>query len=800
MPDLHRFSQHTLALAVRAALLVGPVLGLALAPQSAVAQVARPAQVFDIPAGPLSTTLTRIASQAGWQLSVNAALLAGKSAPAIAGRMSAQSAIEQALAGSGLDGVVVGGELRVRPRSDAEATLSPLTVTAAMQPGELPKAYAGGQLARGGRLGMLGNVDTMDSPFSVTAFTAQSIQDAQATTVADMVRLDPSVRSSGMGADNADAFFIRGFAVGDNNTGEIAFDGLYGVGPNYRVMADYAERIEILKGPAAMIYGMSPNGAGGGTINVVPKRAANDLTQVRGDYLSDGQLGGHVDVARRFGPERQFGVRFNGAYQNGDTALDNQSKRTSLGALALDYQGEQLKATLDLIDQREKIDAPSRRLWLNNGVAVPEAPDGRRNTTQSWEYSRSDEQSALLRLEYEATEQLSVFGSFGTAQTDVERLFNTPSITSSSGNTSVLPVAAIFDVQRSSLEGGLRGRFETGALKHRVTLQFSRYEDSLGRGTVNGRTYTSNLYNPIDRPAQDVALPGSVLKQSANTLSGVALSDTVSAFDEQLQVILGLRQQNVNSENYAASGAVSSSYDKSAVTPMLGVVFKPLNHVSLYGNYIEGLAKGDSAPMTALNAGEVFAPYKTKQHEVGVKVDHGRLMTTLSAFQITRPSGQLSNNVYAVDGEQRNRGIELSAFGAVGDGVRLYSGITWIDAKLTQTNSAATQGNTAVGVPGVQASFNAEWDVPLLTGLTVSGSVLHSGKQYVDQSNSRQLPAWTTLDLGARYRTSLLGKSVVWRANLRNALDKEYWAGVSTWSTLAIGMPRTFQLSATVDF
>ena len=405
MPDLHLLSQHTLVLAVRAALLVGPALGLGFAPQSALAQAARPAQAFDIPAGPLSTTLTRIASQAGWQLSVNAALLAGKNAPAIAGSMSAQSAIEQALAGSGLDGVVVGGELRVRPRSEAEATLSPLTVTAAMQPGELPKAYAGGQMARGGRLGMLGNVDTMDSPFSVTAFTAQSIQDAQATTVADMVRLDPSVRSSGMGADNADAFFIRGFAVGDNNTGEIAFDGLYGVGPNYRVMADYAERIEVLKGPAAMIYGMSPNGAGGGTINVVPKRAGTDLTQVRGDYLSDGQLGGHVDVARRFGPERQFGVRFNGAYQNGDTALDNQSRRSSLGALALDYQGEKLKATLDLIDQRENIDAPSRRLWLNNGVAVPEAPDGRRNTTQSWEYSRSDEQSALLRLEYEATEQ-----------------------------------------------------------------------------------------------------------------------------------------------------------------------------------------------------------------------------------------------------------------------------------------------------------------------------------------------------------------------------------------------------------
>lgn len=800
MPDLLLFSKHTLALAVRAVLLAGPALGLVFAPPSAVAEAARPIHAFAIPAGALSTTLTRIASQAGWQLSVNAALLAGKNAPAISGNMSAQSAVEQALLGSGLDGSVVGGELRVRPRSDAEATLSPMTVTAALSPGEAPRAYAGGQMARGGRLGMLGNVDTMDSPFSVTAFTAQKIQDAQATTVADMVRLDPSVRSSGMGTDNTDSFFIRGFAVGDNNTGEIAFDGLYGVGPNYRVMADYAERIEILKGPAAMLYGMSPNGAGGGTINVVPKRAGNDLTRVRGDYLSDNQLGGHLDLARRFGPERQFGVRFNGTYQSGDTALDNQSRRASLGALALDYQGEQLKATLDLIDQRENIDAPSRRLWLNNGVALPEAPDGRRNTTQSWEYSRSTEQSALLRLEYEATERLSVFASIGMAQSDVERLFNTPSITNHAGDTRVVPAAAIFDVQRRSLEGGLRAGFETGGLKHRVTLQFSRYEDTLGRSAVNGRSYTSNLYHPVDQPVQHVALPGSVPRQSANALGGVALSDTISAFDERLQVIVGLRQQNVNSENYAANGGLVSTYDKRAITPMLGVVFKPLQQVSLYGNYIEGLAKGDSAPMTARNAGEVFAPYKTEQHEIGVKVDHGRLMTQLSAFQITRPSGQLSNNVYAVDGEQRNRGIELSVFGALGDEVRLYTAITWIDARLTQTNNVATQGNSAVGVARVQASLNAEWDVPLLKGLTLSGSVLHSGKQFVDQSNNRQLPAWTTLDLGARYRSSLLGKSVVWRANLRNALDHEYWAGASTWSTLAIGMPRTLQMSATVDF
>lgn len=789
-----------LALAVRAACLLAAALPVALAAPPALAQAVAPDPQFDIPAGPLSTALTRIAAQAGVQLSVNAALLAGKSAPAIQGRMKTAAALARALAGSGLESQLAGGEIRIRPPAGPEAALPPLTVTAAAAPGEASRPYAGGQLARGGRLGLLGNVDTMDTPFSVTAFTAQRIADTQAATVADVVRADPSVRSSGMGADNADAFFVRGFAVGDNNTGEVAFDGLYGVGPNYRVMADYAERIEILKGPAAMLYGMSPNGAAGGTINIVPKRAGADLTRLRGDYQSQAQGGGHVDVARRFGAGREFGVRFNGGYHNGDTALDHQSRETNLGALALDYQGERLRVTLDLIDQREDIDAPSRRLWLNNGLALPAAPDGRRNVTQAWEYSRSKEQASLLRLDFEASEQLSLFAGAGLAQTEIDRLFNTPSIINAAGDTSVLPVAASFDIRRSSAEAGLRARFETGPLRHRAVLQVSRYEDRLDRGTVNGKTYTSNLYSPVDRPAQSVALPTSTPKLSANALDGIALSDTVSAFDERLQVMGGLRQQNVVSENFATTGALTSRYDRSAVTPMLGVVFKPLAHWSIYGNYVEGLAKGDTAPSTAANAGEVFAPYKTRQQEIGLKIDHGRLMTTLSAFRITRPSGQLTNNVYAVDGEQRNRGIELAAYGTLGDSLRLYGGIAWIDARLTQTNTPATQGNKAVGVPRVQTSLNAEWDLPGLTGLTLTGGLLHSGRQYLDQANRRELPAWTTVDLGVRYRSELGGKPVVWRADLRNALDKRYWAGASTWSTLAVGAPRTLLLSATVDF
>jgi iron complex outermembrane receptor protein len=680
-------------------------------------------------------------------------------------------------------------------------TLAEVTVTGEAElPGSLPTAYAGGQIARGGRLGLLGNVDVMDAPFHITSFTAQAIADRQASTVAEMVRTDPSVRSTAPNGDVADAFFVRGFALGDNNIGEIAFDGLYGVAPNYRVMADYAERIEVLKGPAAMIYGMSPNSGVGGSINVVPKRAGADLTSVRADLSTHSQLGGHIDVSRRFGAERQFGARFNGNYQDGDTAIDHQSRQGRLGALALDYEGERLRATLDLIDQHEEVDAPTRRPWLNAGVGVPEAPDNRRNITQRWEWYESTERSVLLRAEYQVGPQWSVFASHGAATSDVNRLFNTPAIINAAGDTSVLPTRAIFDVERDSSEAGVRARFTTGAVSHRLTLQWSRYDDRLGMGTVAGQAYGSNIYLPVERAAQTVAAPASVPLRSKNKLSGAAISDTLTMFDERLHVILGLRKQDISSDNFGANAVLTSRYDESAVTPMLGIVYKPLKQVSVYGNYIEGLSKGDTAPNTAINAGEVFAPYKARQQEIGVKVDHGRLMTMLSAFQITRPSGFMTGNRFAVEGEQRNRGVELNAHGTAGNNLRLYGGVTWIDAKLTKTSSPATAGKTAVGVPEVQLSLNAEWDVPLLAGLTLTGGLIHSGKQYANQANTQRLPAWTTLDLGARYRTAVAGNKVTLRATLRNASDKNYWAGASTWGTLVAGAPRSLLLSATADF
>lgn len=703
-----------------------------------------------------------------------------------------------------LAGVVTAGFMApaFAQSTGAAAALPEIRVSAESDPAALPPTLGNGQTARGGRLGLLGNADTMDTPFSAASYTSQMVQDQQAVTIADIVKNDASVRLSGHGGDQLDSFFIRGFPVGDQNSGEIAFDGVYGIAPNYRVLADYAERIEIIKGPAALLYGMSPASSVGGAINIVPKRAGSEpLTRLSADYGAGSQGGAQLDVSRRFGAQREWGVRFNGSHHQGDTLLDNQARKADVGALALDYQGERLRATLDAIVQNENVDAPQRRPFLAAGAtAVPAAPDGRRNVSQPWEWFETTDRSVLLQLEYDLSDHATAFAHAGSGRTRVDRLFGNPTLLNLRGDTSTLPQRFRFDVDRNTADAGLRTRFTTGTVRHAVTLQASIYEDRLGRASANGTAVLSNIYTPITRPAQSVDTPA-VARVADTQLTSVALADQLSMLDDRVQVLAGVRHQRVQADNFSATtGAIASSYDQSAVTPLLGLVVKPAQNVSLYANYIGGLSKGDMAPSTAANAGEVFAPYKTKQKEIGAKLEWNRMVTSVSVFEITKPSGQQTNGWFAVDAEQRNRGLELSTSGRVAPGVSLTGGVTLLQGVLSQTNSSATLGKKAIGVPSVQANLAVEWDLPWVPGLALSGAITHTGRQYVDRANTLGIPAWTTADLGARYRTQIGGKATTFRASLRNVADRAYWAGVSQYGSLVQGAPRSFVVSATVDF
>jgi iron complex outermembrane receptor protein len=757
-------------------------------------------RAYDIPSGPLGATLSSVAVEAGIALSFQPSLTEGLTSPALIGHFTAQDAVTRLLDGSGLDMVL---------HSDGSYTLVQRRVTldetavigTDQRAGSLPQVYVGGQVASGSRLGILGNTDVMDAPFSVSTYTSALINDQQAVTVGDVLERDSSVRSTGQTGGIVDSFFIRGFPVGEGNLGELAFDGVYGVAPNYRVFTEYAERIELVKGPGALLYGMSPNSAVGGVINVVPKRSLDeDLTRFTASYAMDSQLGGHLDMSRRFGEERRFGLRLNGSTQLGNTAIDDQSRHVDIGALSLDYQGERLRTSFDWLNQEERFDAASRPFLIASGVDIPSAANGRINVSQAWGWSRTRDKSALLSGEYDVSDALTVFAHAGGGQSDVARMSDqTPTLINAAGDTSSIPGYYKFEVERYTLDAGARLRFDTGPVSHRTALQVSRYRDVLSRGIISGAPILSNIYHPVDRPKPYIPKPDTP-KVSESELTGVVLADTLSVLDDRVQLTVGVRRQNIKSDNYNATGVVATSYDDGRTTPLYGVVIKPWDHVSFYYNYIEGLSKGDIAPSTASNAGEIFAPYVSRQHELGVKADYGTFTSTLSLFQITKPSGELASGVFAVQGEQRNRGLELNVFGEVAPGTRLLGGVTLLDAQLSKTSVAGNRGNKPVGVPEVQANLWAERDTSWLEGLTLTAGAIHTGSQYVNPANTQKLDDWTRFDVGARYTTLIDERPTTFRATVQNVFDQAYWSGVASYGAFSQGSPRTLLLSATVDF
>lgn len=784
-----------------AALLAG-VVAMAIPHQQANAQEAT--VQFDIVAQPLAGALGEFARQSGRQMLFAEDLVKGKQAQGVSGSLTPRNALERLLAGTGVGVLPSNGNVFTLVVSPEVETLSAVTVTSGDQSVSLlSKPYAGGQVASGVRLGVLGNISNLKAPFSTTSYTAEAVNNQQSNTIAEAVNRDPSVRYTVLPGGNVDNLYIRGFPIWEGNSGEIALDGIYGVAPNYRVRTEFVERIEVVKGPGALLFGMSPNGSVGGVINIAPKRAMGNEASLTTSYTSDSLFKGHIDVSRRFGDEAQYGIRFNGSYYGGDTPVDNQSVEGNVAALALDYEGRRFRSTLDVIWQKEKIEGTGRPIMLSGNFQMPEAPDNSNNVTQPWEWSRNEEKSVLLRTEYDINDHLSVFANAGTSSAKVSRIYDSaPRLVSEQGDTLITPTYAIFDVSRTTLDGGLRSRFDTGPVSHYVTLQLSSYHEEFDRALNAGTAVSSNIYRPVTHPEQNIARPTTVPRIHDNRNTSVALVDTMGMLDDRLQLSLGVRRQRIKSTNYNALVSGNNNiYEESVTTPAVGIVVMPTENWSIYANYIEGLSKGDIAPPSASNYGEVMSPYKSKQYEIGTKYDFGAFMATASLFQIEKPSGSLDGNgVFSVNSEQRNRGLELYGYGELNDSLRLLGGVTFLDAELTSSGNAALVGNRPVGVPKIMANLGVEWDVPALAGLTLSGDLVYTGRQYLNASNAASIPAWTRLDLGLRYQTKIAGRQTTLRATVQNVADRDYWAGVTSWGAASPSTPRTLMLSATVAF
>jgi iron complex outermembrane receptor protein len=667
------------------------------------------------------------------------------------------------------------------------------------------QTFANGYLSNKTKLGVLGEKDIIDTPFTVNTYTNKIIQVRKASSVAEVLKIDPSIRPITNQGHMVEAFRIRGFNF---DSEDVSLNGMYGVAPTSRTPTEMIESIDVIKGPNALVAGMSPSGGIGGVINVNTKRADKNLTRISTSVEEKGYFQSSFDVARRFGQNNQLGVRTNFAFGQGERNTDGEEDRKALGTITVDYTIDKLKINFDAYAVQDKREdgSPALVSFAKLNHVLP-APKGDTNYFNHLD-GLVDTQYIGLSTQYEIMPQLNTYAGIGYADKKQKGfVFGTRiDLKNDQGDADAVSYSFGSQYRNLSANAGLNYAFDIGALQHKLGVRADYLKIKLNQpgGWPTGNNFQTNLYDPADMGEMPNPLPLDPVQH--NQFISYTISDQISILNDKLQLILGVRYQDMDLNNLA----MKNKYDEDAWSPSIGITFKPIGEsLSLYANYIEGLTQGDFVNQpNDQNYGVTFAPFKAKQFEIGTKLQAGKWLSTLALYQMkqgttlterfdTSPESKI--NQITTDGEeQRTHGVEWSVSGEAFKGLNLMSNITYQDAEYNKSNK--NQGNDVYGIPKFTASLNLDYAIPVIEGLFVNTRMTHVSKQYLNEVNSLRLDDYTIFDAGARYKTKLGGVNTTLLFNVDNIANKKYWEGAFMSNYAIVGAERKFKVGVIFDF
>lgn len=669
-----------------------------------------------------------------------------------------------------------------------------------------PPAFPGGQVARGGQVGVLGNLDYMNTPFSTTNFTQTFIENRQFTTIQDIMLSDPSVSFAQSGSRLANDYVkIRGFADYSGQDAA-AVNGLVGVSSYYLPSPEFLSRLELIKGPNAFLNGAP--GAVGGSINLVTKRATDKpILDITATYGSESQWGGIVDVGGRYGDNKQFGLRINAFHRDGDLQMRGYSGKQEGAAVGWDYRGERLRLDADLIYRNHIFYGdPYYSTLANPEMGLPQAPNPKTNLTAPWMYVAAKALIAMTRAEFDLNDNWTIAAAYGHSKTDDMFngwCFNT--IQNRRGDATCSGGYSHSQYDRDAANLALRGNFVTGALKHRLVIggNYIGMEQGSQPNLPSQPSIDFNIYNPVWPSAFSEPAFGNRNKQNTFITRGSFITHMVSTVDDRISVIGGLRRTQIDQTNFdIVTGQQLSGSSAAEVTPSIAGLIKITPWLALYGNYIEALERGGVAPPTAANAGQTFPALVSKQHEFGAKFDFQTLGATFAYYNINKGNQytDAATNIFTQNGRQQNQGYEVTIFGEPIKGIRFVAGASFIDAVQLQTDRGEFDGKKVTSVPDSEYRLTAEVDLPFIPGFTVTGAIYHTGPAPYDNANTFDVPSWTRFDLGARYVYYVEQVKMTARFNVENLTNEAYWIAGYGSGGLAQSGARRYVASLTASF
>ena len=781
-------------------------LSVALAAEAGTAQQ-RSQFNFAMDAKPLPQALSDFSRITGISVVYTDEAPYGVTAPAVSGQMSAEQAIQRLLSGSGLTFRRTDAHtLALEPQpTEGALNLGATTITSVMDQTMSYQPPPTSSVMRSSAL-------LQEIPQTVNVIPAQVIRDQAPRNLDDALANVSGITQGNTLGSTQDSVMTRGF--GDNRNGSIMRDGMpviQGRGLNATV-----DRVEVLKGPASLLYGIQDPG---GVVNMVSKKPEleqyNALT-LRGSTYGDGKngSGGGLDSTGALG-ESGLAYRMVLDHEDEDYWRNFGTHRETLVAPSLAWFGESTKL-LFAYEHREFLTPFDRGTLIDPRDNHP--LDISRNRRLDEPFNNMEGRSDLYHFEADHELNDNWKAHFGYSWN--RETYDASQVRVTAINTAKGTLTRSMDGTQNAIS---TDRFTTASLEGKVNVLGMQHDLVFGVDDEYRKIYREDLIrqkslttfsylNPVygREVAGTTVSPADSAQTDRLRSDSLFLQDSIHLTDQWILVAGGRFQEY---DQYAGKGVpfkANTDSNGQKWVPRAGLVYRYTDALSFYGSYTESFKPNSTiAPLSGSSTvldGSV-APEEAKSWEVGAKLDiPGRVTGNVALFDIKKRNVLVANSegpvtIYSAAGEVRSRGLEVDLTGQLSDRWSMIGSYAYTDAEVTEDPDY--KGKKLQNVARNTGSLSAVYDLGTIVGgdqLRVGAGARYVGERAGNAVNDFDLPSYTVADAFATYDTKVEGQKVKFQLNVKNLFDRTYYTSAASRFFVSMGDARQISLSSTLEF
>ena len=587
---------------------------------------------YNIPAGPLSAALTQFSTEAGIFLVGANDLAQGKNSPGVQGSFSIQGALDILLTGTGLEAKRnAQGQYVLQLATSEVGTLPLMTVSTSADNLKQGTAEEGYRVSNVSGVGLWDERSLRDTPYSISVVPSDLIENINAQNMGQIFKMNPLTQEPIIQNFTGVPFVvIRGF-----ESANPIHDGIPMASDGSAVSVIEIDRVEILSGTSGFLYG---GGRVGGAVNYVTKNSTDvPLRRLTFGNYGGTQFYGHADVSGKFDERGRFGYRANLLYQGGDTAIGEPVNQKVANIVLDGHITDTLYADVKYTYNDYRKEATQPFFYMSERTSI----DTSKRYSPKWASNDVESHKAYTSLRWDPSRHFTLRSAFSYQHRNMR--VNQISLNQQMDRTFTQTLGNTADEAHENYGGYiyLDTRFSTFDIDHKLTLGYSSnlYKYFVSSDCCIRQSGMSNLSLNELKNIPEPEWGSSVGNQPKlpvwdDRYDNVLIGDDI-IFNDQWSAMVGLNYATTANKARGIFG--DSHYEKSALTPTVSLLYKPIKEVTTYVSYMEALEKGTIVGNTYANYGKIFPPLVSKQYEVGAKYDiNPNLLLSTALFRIEK--------------------------------------------------------------------------------------------------------------------------------------------------------------------